>query len=68
MQLGNIIFEDSRTAVLIQNKNEVMRIDFRYRVRLVRLLDAFFERGNGEDRRWTAGGFCIAVQSSLEHY
>jgi len=40
--LGNIIFEDTRIAVLIQNKTEVMRIDLRDRQQLARLLDAFF--------------------------
>ena len=39
--LGNIIFEDTRAAVLIQNKAEVTRIDLRDRQRS-RLLDAFF--------------------------
>ena len=41
--LGNIIFEDTRNAVLIQNKSEVMRIDLRNREQLERLLDAFFQ-------------------------
>ena len=40
--LGNIIFEDTRAAVLMQNKNEVMRIDLRDREQLGRLLQAFF--------------------------
>jgi len=40
--LGNIIFEDTRIAVLLQNKNEVMRIDLRDREQLARLLDTFF--------------------------
>ena len=41
--LGNIIFEDTRVAVLIQNKSEVMRIDLRDRQQLARLLQAFFD-------------------------
>jgi hypothetical protein len=41
--LGNIIFEDTRAAVLFQNKTEVMRIDLRNREQLARLLQAFFE-------------------------
>ncbi len=40
--LGNIIFEDTRVAVLIQNKSEVMRVDLRDRQQLARLLEAFF--------------------------
>jgi hypothetical protein len=41
--LANIIFEDTRAAVLIQNKNEVMRIDLADREQLSRLLDTFFD-------------------------
>jgi predicted helicase len=41
--LGNIIFEDTRSAVLIQNALEVMRIDLRDREQLARLLQAFFD-------------------------
>jgi hypothetical protein len=41
--LGNIIFEDTRAAVLIQNKTEVMRIALRDREQLGRLLKAFFD-------------------------
>jgi predicted helicase len=41
--LGNIIFEDTRAAILYQNKNEVMRIDLRDREQLARLLEAFFQ-------------------------
>jgi predicted helicase len=41
--LGNIIFEDTRAAVLIQNKTEVMRIELRDRQQLGRLLQAFFD-------------------------
>jgi predicted helicase len=41
--LGNIIFEDTRVAVLFQNKTEVMRIDLRDREQLARLLQAFFD-------------------------
>lgn len=41
--LGNIIFEDTRAAVLIQNKTEVMRIDLHDREQLARLLQAFFD-------------------------
>ena len=40
--LKNIIFEDTRSAVLIQNKQEVMRVDLRDAAQLQRLLDAFF--------------------------
>ncbi len=38
----NIIFEDSRTAVLIQNGNEVMRCGVEDTARLARLLGLFF--------------------------
>ena len=41
--LGNIIFEDTRQAVLIQNKAEVMRVDLSDPEKLARLLDAFFD-------------------------
>jgi predicted helicase len=40
--LGNIIFEDTRNAVLLQNKNEVMRVDLKDPEQLIRLLDQFF--------------------------
>jgi len=33
--LGNIIFEDARRAVLLQNKEEVMRVDLRNRKQLI---------------------------------
>ncbi len=38
----NIIFEDSATAVLIQNRNEVMRCDMTDVSKLLRLLNLFF--------------------------
>ncbi len=41
--LGNIIFEDTREAVLFQNKAQVMRIDLNDREQLERLLQAFFD-------------------------
>ncbi len=41
--LGNIIFEDTRTAVLIQHKEQQMRVDMKDPVQLAALLDAFFE-------------------------
>ncbi|HZK82407.1 MAG TPA: N-6 DNA methylase, partial [Humisphaera sp.] len=40
--LNNIIFEDTRTAILIQNKNEVMRADLKDPEHVARLLDQFF--------------------------
>jgi predicted helicase len=40
--LKNIIFEDTRTAVLMQNKQQVMRVDLRNAEQLQALLDAFF--------------------------
>jgi len=40
--LGNIIFEDTRRAVLMQNKDEVMRVDMHNREQLARLLETFF--------------------------
>src|SRR2546428_11618183 len=40
--LKNIIFEDTRTGVLIQNRQEVMRADVRDPERLDRLLETFF--------------------------
>jgi hypothetical protein len=40
--LGNIIFEDTRNAVLLQNKLEVMRVDLKDPEQLVRLIDQFF--------------------------
>lgn len=39
----NIIFEDSREAVLIQNKNEVIRCDVEDIPNLEKLLDLFFK-------------------------
>ncbi len=40
--LANIIFEDTREALLYQNKTQVMRIDLSDREQLASLLDAFF--------------------------
>ena len=40
--LANIIFEDTRTAVLYQNKQPVLRADLSDRKQLAALLDAFF--------------------------
>ena len=40
--LNNIIFEDTRNAVLLQNKAEVMRVDLKDPAQVVRLLDQFF--------------------------
>lgn len=40
--LGNIIFEDTREAILIQNKQQVMRIDLKNRDQIDALFDAFF--------------------------
>ena len=41
--LGNIIFEDTRVAVLIQHGEQQMRVDMKDAVQLGALLDAFFE-------------------------
>jgi hypothetical protein len=40
--LTNIIFEDTREAVLYQSKQEVMRVDLTESAQLVRLLQQFF--------------------------
>ncbi|MFZ1011042.1 MAG: hypothetical protein WAN65_29660 [Candidatus Sulfotelmatobacter sp.] len=40
--LTNIIFEDTRTAVLYQSKEEVLRVDLTDSAQLVRLLQQFF--------------------------
>lgn len=40
--LTNIIFEDTREAVLYQSKQEVMRVDLKDSAQLVRLLQQFF--------------------------
>jgi len=41
--LGNIIFEDTRSAVLYQDKQEVMRIDLKNPEQVANLLRVFFE-------------------------
>lgn len=40
--LANIIFEDTRNTVLVQNKSEVMRVDLKDPEQLIRLIDQFF--------------------------
>jgi predicted helicase len=40
--LANIIFEDTRNAVLLQNKKEVMRVNLKDPEQLIRLIDQFF--------------------------
>ena len=41
--LGNIIFEDTREAILVQNKQQVMRVDLKDRAKIADLFSAFFD-------------------------
>src|SRR5579862_8559536 len=46
--LNNIIFEDTREAVLIQNKNEVLRVDLQNPQKLADLLNEFYRHTEPE--------------------
>jgi len=50
--LSNIIFEDTATAVLYQNKLEVMRVDLRDRQKLADLLNHFYSYAEPEIERF----------------
>ena len=64
----NIIYEDSHTAVLIQNKNEVMRCEMLDTAKLFKLVTLFFkyERQEIADFRKAVAQFKIDLPAVLE--
>ncbi len=64
----NILFEDSKTAILIQNDREVMRVNMRDAEALNRLITAFvsFERPEVSDFRRAVGKFKDDLPKVLE--
>jgi predicted helicase len=66
--LDNIIYEDSHTAVLIQNKNEVMRCEMLDTAALLKLVTLFFryERQEISDFRKAVEQFKIDIPAVLD--